>query len=145
MRDITRIQDTLLRRWYSWNIFNLITMGIYNSKGNKSLPVRCACSHISLALVSSTPYPPSQGDCDGRSACCEIIYTSPGFLLLQLTILTLSAVTVALELSILNVTSLIKKVQTSSQKRYVSKCPCSWSIPDLLNTWLPAKISNHTS
>lgn len=47
-------------------------------------------------------------------------YCSPGLLVLQLTILTLSAWTV-LELSNLKLTSLIKKVQTSSQKRYVSR------------------------
>lgn len=44
------------------------------------------------------------------------IYVSPGRLLLQLTILTLSAVTPAW-LSSLNETSLIRNVQTSSQNR----------------------------
>lgn len=48
---------------------------------------------------------------------------SPGFLALQLTILTLSACTDWLPLSILNVTFLIKKVHTSSQNRYVSRLP----------------------
>jgi hypothetical protein len=44
-------------------------------------------------------------------------------LLWQATILTLSASTVFV-LSSLNLTSLIMNVQTSSQKRYVSRCPC---------------------
>lgn len=55
---------------------------------------------------------------------------SPGFLALQLTILTLSAWTDWLPLSILKVTFLIKKVHTSSQNRYVSRLPCAVvSIP----------------
>jgi len=56
--------------------------------------------------------------CDDNPVCAD--YCSPGRLLLQLTILTLSATTCC-EFSILNVTSLIKNVQTSSQKRYVSR------------------------
>lgn len=48
---------------------------------------------------------------------------SPGRLALQLTILTLSACTVWLPLSILNVTFLIRNVHTSSQSRYVSRLP----------------------
>lgn len=50
---------------------------------------------------------------------------SPGFLALQLTILTLSACTVWLPLSILKVTFLMRNVQTSSQNRYVSRLPYS--------------------
>jgi hypothetical protein len=50
------------------------------------------------------------------------VYASPGRLLLQLTIFTLSAVT-EVWLSNLKVTSLIRKVQTSSQNRYVSRWP----------------------
>ena len=48
---------------------------------------------------------------------------SPGFLALQLTILTLSAMTVCPPLSSLNWTFLIRKVQTSSQNRYVERLP----------------------
>lgn len=50
-------------------------------------------------------------------------YVFSGRLALQLRILTLSAVTEVLLPSILNVTFLIKKVQTSSQNRYVSSEP----------------------
>jgi hypothetical protein len=50
---------------------------------------------------------------------------SPGFFALQLTILTLSALTTCPPLSILNCTSLIRKVQTSSQNLYVSSDPYS--------------------
>jgi hypothetical protein len=51
-------------------------------------------------------------------------YFSSVFFELQLTILTLSACTVWLPLSNLKVTLRIRKVQTSSQKRYVSREPC---------------------
>jgi hypothetical protein len=51
-------------------------------------------------------------------------YFSSVFLELQLTILTLSARTVWLPLSSLKVTLRIRNVQTSSQKRYVSREPC---------------------
>lgn len=49
---------------------------------------------------------------------------SPGFLALQLTILTRSACTVWFPLSILKVTFLIRNVHTSSQNLYVSRLPC---------------------
>ena len=48
----------------------------------------------------------------------------PAGLALQLTILTLSAVTVWLPPSILNWTFFMRKVHTSSQKRYVASEPC---------------------
>src|SRR5579862_917621 len=51
-----------------------------------------------------------------NTAFLRPLQASPGLLLLQLTILTLSAVTCCV-LSILNVTSLIRNVHTSSQKR----------------------------
>ena len=54
-------------------------------------------------------------------------YFSSVFLELQLTILTLSVCTVWLPLSSLMVTLRIRNVQTSSQKRYVSREPCVMS------------------
>lgn len=58
---------------------------------------------------------------DGRSVAilrfCKADCLHSGFLALQLTILTLSAVTDWLPLSILNVTFLMRKVHTSSQNR----------------------------
>lgn len=55
---------------------------------------------------------------------------SPGRLALQLTILTLSATTGWPPLSILKETFLIRKVHTSSQKRYVSREPCECGAED---------------
>lgn len=62
----------------------------------------------------------------GASGCAGRFYgPSPGFLALQLTILTLSACTAWLPLSSLKVTFLMRNVQTSSQNRYVSRLPCA--------------------
>lgn len=51
-------------------------------------------------------------------------WPSPGRFALQLTILTLSATTACPPFSILKETFLMRKVHTSSQKRYVSREPC---------------------
>lgn len=58
-----------------------------------------------------------------------VYWPSPGRFALQLTILTLSATTACPPFSILNETFLIRKVHTSSQKRYVSSDPCRNEAP----------------
>lgn len=78
-------------------------------------PNACVCVCVAAHHQSSETWPMEETN--------SIHAPSPGFLALQLTILTLSACTDWLPLSILNVTFLIKKVHTSSQNRYVSRLP----------------------
>ena len=82
-------------------------------------------SPLPLKLTSSVPRDGKRHQLSREwdlSRTCSAYFSSPRFAL-QATILTLSAVTDTELFSILKVTFLIRNVQTSSQKRYVSREP----------------------
>lgn len=91
------------------------------SEEQKRCKVTCGRSEVSFNRqhVGIYPHGPAGLLAQYAAILARRSHTSPGFLLLQLTILTLSASTTVF--SILKWTFSIKKVQTSSQKRYVSR------------------------